>query len=215
MKKLILFIIFTNLSSFAQQMQTPFYNFSEKKGYVIDKDGTKINGNITINFIDTVTENTGGSILSLGGGDFGKSGKIKFIDENGKKQKESFKSKNGTKFCVQVDSLEICFLGLKTSGNEIEKASQMSKLSFDTSMFYQTVFEKDGVYLLQEVKSKNFIIKTPKQEKGMFINNELGFVKEQKIIDYLNCEGLVANSENLYDKSGIIKLLELYATKCK
>ncbi len=192
-------------------------NFVEKKGYIVDKDGVKTEGEITIYFEDPSTDSgfSGGNILTLGGGDFGKSGKIKYIDANGKKQKDSFKSKNGVKFCVETATESVCFLGLKTTGNDVNKALQMTQLSFDGSMFYKIIFEKNNVYLVQDIKSKNFIIKIPSQEKGIFIKTDLGIIKNEKLSEYFKCDSLQLASLNLTSKEELITILELYLEKCK
>lgn len=192
-------------------------NIIDQPGFVIDKDGNKIAGSLNINFVEPKSDDSfsGGNVVSLGGGDYGKTVKLKYVDAKGKKQKDNFKSKDGIKFCTEIGGITTCYLGLKVEGNQLDKAQDMMKLSFDGSLFYKVIFEKDNNYLLQDVINNNLIIKIKSQQKGITTKNDLDLIKTEALTEYFNCKSLLMTSHDLTNKVGLIKLLENYIEICK
>ena len=89
------------------------------------------------------------------------------------------------------------------------------KLSFDGSLFYKVIFEKDNNYLLQDVINNDLIIKIKSQQKGITTKNDLDLIKTEALTEYINCKSLLMTGHDLSNKIGLIKLLENYIEICK
>lgn len=176
-------------------------NIYEVDGYVIDKEGNKKEGKITIEF-ESIAAKLGkekniADITNYGG--------TVTLDTNGKK--ENFKAKEGNiKFCAG----EKCFLSA-------DSTSLITK-----SIFYKIISENNGNYVLAEVNnSEDYYLKLSNQSKAVYLGNKGGFgtrkpEKIKKIFDeYVSCPALDFSKYDTNTKEGLTQVLNDYSSGCK
>lgn len=184
-------------------------NIYEQNGYVINEKGEKRTGPITAEFESIKAESSSGMADITA---YGKTVVLKYTNEKGREKTETFKSKNGTRFCL--DSGE-CYLGLKTIGNTMAAAGSLNSLSFDFSSFYKILYEKDGyLVLVDPLLPADFIIKIPTQEKGLYTNKSSADKLKKNIIEYLKCDSFVFENYDFKTLDGLVKVLEDYKNNC-
>jgi len=185
-------------------------NIYEQNGYVInEKKGEKKSGPITAEFESIKAESSSGMADMTA---YGKTVTLKYTNEKGSEKTENFKSKNGTRFCL--DSGE-CYLGLKTIGNTLAAAGSLNSLSFDFSSFYKILYEDNGyMVLVDPVLSSDFIIKIPTQEKGLYTNKSSDDKLKKNAIEYLKCNSFVFENYDFKALEGLIKVLKDYKNNC-
>lgn len=187
-------------------------NIYEQNGYVINEKGEKKSGPITAEFESIKSEYSSGTsdITS-----YGKTVTLKFTNEKGREKTENFKSKNGTRFCIEKSGQEECYLGLKTIGNTMAAAGSLNSLSFDFSSFYKILYEESGyMVLVDPLVSSDFIIKIPAQEKGLYTNKSSNDKLKKNLSEYLKCDSFVFENYDFKTLEGLIKVLEDYKNKC-
>ncbi len=182
-------------------------------GYVIDKDGTKKEGNITIEF-ESIDAKLG---REKGMGDLTNYGGSVTLNIDGKN--EFFKAKDGVKFCAG----ERCFLGTQgteDSGTGNSSGSQLSILG--ESQFFEIQAENNGSYVLNHVKNPQYYyLKLNNQPKAAYMGDKAGFGKRKpekikKIFDeYVNCPALDFSKYDTKTKEGLINVLSDYQSSCK
>lgn len=187
-------------------------NIYEQNGYVINDKGEKKSGPITAEFQSIKAESSSGM------GDmtaYGKTVTLKFTNEKGREKTENFKSKNGTRFCIEKSGKEECYLGLKTIGNTMAAAGSLNSLSFDFSSFYKILYEESGyLVLVDPLLSSDFIIKIPTQEKGLYTNKSSNDKLKKNVSEYLKCDSFVFENYDFKTLEGLIKVLEDYKNNC-
>jgi len=185
-------------------------NIYEQSGYVIDEKGEKKSGPITAEFEAIKAESSSGMADMTA---YGKTVTLKYTKEKGREKTENFKSKNGTRFCL--DSGE-CYLGLKTIGNTMAAAGSLNSLSFDFSSFYKILYEDNGyLVLVDPLLPSDFILKIPTQEKGLYTNKSSDDKLKKNAIEYLKCDSFVFENYDFKTLEGLIKVLEDYKKACQ
>ncbi|GIQ60836.1 hypothetical protein Flavo103_39720 [Flavobacterium collinsii] len=186
-------------------------NIYDVSGYLIDEKGQKREGTLNALFEDvTINKNSSNGITDIT--TYGKTVTLTYTNEKGKSKNESFKSKNGIRFCLNSGE---CYLGLKTIGNTMATAGSLNSLSFDFSSFYKILYEKDGyMVLVDPVLSSDFIIKIPTQEKGLYTNKSSNDKLKKNVIEYLKCDSFVFENYNFKTLEGLIKVLGDYENNC-
>ncbi|WP_271783975.1 hypothetical protein [Aquimarina algiphila] len=156
------------------------YHFFEKKGYVITKDGEKIEGPITIFFekvahpnntishvINGVSYETGdGTVLS-----------IKVKDESGKLMNKRFKAKENVSFAVFGEN-----------GKEIVfKSITMINNLFKDWRFHEYIETHNEVEIFKSYK-KNLILNRLDKEKAYYVDYKISFNSDDKSKSERNSE---------------------------
>ncbi|WP_336686023.1 hypothetical protein [Chryseobacterium bernardetii] len=175
-------------------------NIYNTPGYVIDKDGTKKEGSITIEF-ESINAKLG---REKGVGDLTNYGGIVTLNVNGKN--EFFKAKDEVKFCAG----ERCFIGV--AGINM----------FGGNVFSEILSEKDGSYVLLDVKNPDdYYLKLANQPKAVYLGERGAFGKRKpekikKVFDeYVSCPALDFSKYDTRTKEGLINVLNDYQSNCK
>lgn len=186
-------------------------NIYNKNGYVLNEKGEKSIGTITAEFEST--KEYSNQITDIGF--YGKTVVLKFADEKGQDKKETFKSKNGIRFCIEKEGKEECYLGLKTNGNGMATAESIGSLSFDSSIFYKILYENEGhLVLVNPIVPSDLIIKIPNQEKGLYTNNSSIEKLKKNLTEYIKCDAIVFDTYDFKTLDGLIKVVEDYKKNC-
>ncbi|GHT03415.1 hypothetical protein AGMMS49525_08440 [Bacteroidia bacterium] len=172
-------------------------NLYEVQGYVIDKNGDKIEGLVSIEFEPMIQ--SGGLMLDLT--NYGGSAKLKISEDKTK----TYNAKDRITV-VAGDRKFVGFPGIE---------------ALDGAKLYEVVAEKAGNMVLYSVNYNVFLLKMANQDKVKLFSEDGVFVKKkpetmQKELDeYVGCPELNNEDYQLETKDGLIKLLEDYADKCK
>ncbi|SEH29667.1 hypothetical protein [Chryseobacterium culicis] len=174
-------------------------NIYNTPGYVIDKTGTKKEGNITIEF-ESLDAKMG---REKGMGDLTNYGGSVTLNVEGKN--EFFKAKDGVKFCAG----ERCFIGV--AGTDMFG-----------SKFTEILSENNGSYVLVNLRTPNYYyLKLADQPKAAYLgeNGDFGTRKPEKMKkifdEYVNCPAMNFSNYDTTTKDGLIKILDDYQTSCK
>lgn len=169
-------------------------------GYVVEKDGTKKEGNITIEF-ESIAAKLG---REKGVADLTNYGGSVTLNINGKD--EFFKARDGVKFCAG----ERCFIGV--AGVNL----------FGGSVFSEILSENNESYVLLDVKTpEDYYLKLAHQPKAVYLGEKGGFGKRKpekikKIFDeYVSCPVLDFSKYDTKTKEGLISVLNDYQSSCK
>ena len=176
-------------------------NIYDADGYVIDKDGKKKDGKITIEFESIDAKLGRDKNIS----DFTNYGGTVTLTVDGKQ--EFYKAKDGNvKFCAG----ERCFLGTETT-------SLITRPNF-----YEIVAEQNGNYVVADGKtSPEYYLKLSNQSKAVYLGDKGGFgtrkpEKIKKIFDeYVNCSALDFANYDTNTKEGLMQIMTDYSAKCK
>lgn len=165
-------------------------------GYVIDKDGTKKNGEITIMFESIA--------VKLGVNDTKAYGDEATLHSSDKT--EFLKAKDGVKFCAG----ERCFLGVAGTS------------SLGGSIFCEILAESNGSYVLKDLRyPEDYYLKLANQPKAVYLGEKGGFGKRKsekikKVFDeYVSCPSLDFSKYDTKTKEGLVQVLADYSVQCK
>ncbi|MBF4516517.1 hypothetical protein IRZ71_09185 [Flavobacterium sp. ANB] len=187
-------------------------NIYEQNGFVINEKSEKKSGPITAEFQSIKSESSSGMADMTA---YGKTVVLKFTNEKGREKTETFKSKNGVRFCIDKGGSEGCYLGLKTIGNTLGAAGSLNSLSFDFSSFYKILYEQNGyMVLVDPLLLSDFILKVPTQEKGLYTNKSSDDKLKKNVAEYLKCDSIVFENYDFKTLEGLIKVLEDYKNNC-
>lgn len=180
-----------------EKAQKESINIFEEEGFVINKEGTKVEGKITSYF--EMIKTPLGSKSSINEDDINKLVKVKFNDDKGKTQYRRYKANTESKFCVKESNK--CYRGIK---------------SFIAYIYVEILEEGSEISLYKSVDSNNFYIKTPENKKPIAIyNNKPKTFK--KVSEYLKCEAI--NDElsrfDFEDSKSMLDLISTYKISCK
>lgn len=165
-------------------------------GYVIDKDGTKKNGEITIMFESIA--------VKLGVNDTKAYGDEATLHSSDKT--EFLKAKDGVKFCAG----ERCFLGVAGTS------------SLGGSIFCEILSENNGSYVLKDLRyPEDYYLKLANQPKAVYLGEKGNFGKRKpekikKAFDeYVSCPALDFYKYDTKTKDGLTQVLADYSSQCK
>lgn len=174
-------------------------NIYNSPGYIVDKNGTKKEGNITIEF-ESIDAKLG---KEKGMGDLTNYGGTVTLNVDGKD--EFFKAKDGVKFCTG----ERCFIGV--AGVKL----------FGENTFAEIISENKENYVLLDVKNPDdYYLKLANQTKAVYLGERGGFGKRKpekikKIFDeYVKCPALDFSKYNTATKEGLVNVLTDYQKSC-
>ncbi len=203
----------------AKQESRNFYN---KKGYLIEENGTKHEGLITVEFqsIDKmVNPNSGISDATT----YATFLVLLEKDKFGKDKKNVYKAKDNISFCLDDEGKEACFMSMSEISNSVSTVNNALSLRFTNKKFYQIFYEKDGNYILVDRAdvSDYYYIKLKNQAKGLYLTDQ-GFMGkkspekiEKSFQDYFICPALKSSDYDYKSLDSLKKLLDDYVGKCK
>ncbi|MBU2948216.1 hypothetical protein [Zobellia uliginosa] len=199
-------------------------NIYNNKGYVIDKDGKKWEGTLTIEFEKFENPNAasqGGNIVNIDGGEtkYGKEVVVRYLNEKGKTRSRKFNSKNQEVVVIyNEDGSETKYEGIKISPDDaLDVIGTSGNLSFNYSGFYEILSEDETAKILRNPKYDELGIKLKKEEKGYFFKGKLQTKRAEKLLKYLSaCSDLPIEIKKLeFSKiSEVEELLKYYKTSC-
>ena len=198
-------------------------NIYEKQGYVIDKNGKKVEGWVTLEFMpkSDALGKTDSSIEELR-----KYGKQVLVQT--KKEEDLIQNKD---FLLNRDSTKTILNqykftyhasdGVRVVVDDIEYLGVAGSLLGKETFFYKIVYEKDENIVLHEHKRNNVILKLANQKKptNLDYGTLLGDKKPEKLKkefdDYVNCSALTYSDYKTNTIDGLIQLVNDYTEKCK
>ncbi|TDM00467.1 MAG: hypothetical protein C4K58_04475 [Flavobacteriaceae bacterium] len=196
-----------------QNAKSQSKNLYDVSGYVIDKNGEKKEGTITVEFESISSKLPGGNGVT----DVTIYGTSVQLKANGKSK--FYQSKDDVRFCAE----DRCFLGASGSENMgiIPIPSSPTGL-LNTSFFFEIVYEKEGNFVLVDPRNpKYYYLKLANQSKAVYLGNQAGFgtkkpEKVKEIFDqYMNCPALDSTKYDTTSQKEMIQLLEDFLSKCK
>lgn len=203
----------------ARKLVSP--NINGQPGYVIDDEGEKWEGNISINFEELINPEKDDSavfknIVEIGGGGskYGKEVQVEYPNKKGKTKNKTIKSSSGAEFHVG----EQIYRGYKANVDGLEVAASAMALNFNYSSYYLVIAENEDIVLYKNPLTLAKGIKTKVQERGFnFItrNPERNF---EKLKEYLgDCTNVPDSLKDIdYNKpESINTLIEYYKSSCK
>lgn len=176
-------------------------NLYKTKGYVINKDGEKINGDITAVFepLDLNPQDGNDVLKSLNVIDkYGKYMSITYLNDRGKTRTKEFKAKDDIEFCVDIDGQMQCYIGMQTKGNMMKKLTNASNLGFNNAYFYKRIYQTDEHQLLMKPDdASTYVIKISDQSKAFMVDDRSNSSLSEALADYLTaCSQLAKDIKN-------------------
>ncbi|MDR0620060.1 MAG: hypothetical protein LBG17_09200 [Bacteroidales bacterium] len=219
-------------------------NIYGDKGYVIDKNGNKIEGFITLEFMPKYVVYDRSKDFDFNPDKYGQSVLVtvgdSLNDPNAKELK--YFASDGVRIVVE----DVQFFGVpgkttilksayKVAEKAVEKAVENAKsfnmsginvvtaalLGLNTPYFYKIMYEKDGNLVLDEHKFETVNVKLKgKKTVKLYYTNTINAKKKQETIKeefdgYVNCPALIYSDYNTETVDGLIKLVDDYVEKCE
>ena len=153
------------------------YIIDEEEGFVIDKKGKKITGEITAKFIlkeknDTSTnDNTQTSTTLLGFGKTNYKFEFNYLNKKGKKKKEKYNVKDEVSFCIKGG--KECYEGFKIKGGS--SLGVVPFMGSDNKKFSKRLYKNEVVGIYDDISDANthFIVRLLKEDEGMKLKGNL------------------------------------------
>jgi len=207
----------------AKKAKSP--NFYGQNGHVIDEEGKKWEGKISLEFEEIKNPSSSddfGNIINLDGGGKTKYGKeviVAYLNKKGKKRFKTFNSKNHEEvFVVNADGTKTKYIGIKTNPDAFSVIKNASGISFNYSGYYKVLNEDtNGIIFVNPLNGK-IGIKTTDSDKGYFFNNTIQTKKVSKLKEYLaKCNDIPENllNSDFSTVSDSEELLKYYTNSCK
>lgn len=170
-------------------------NIYQKPGYLIDEEGVKYTGILSINF-QMLDVNQTGQVLPENTADrFGKTVSITYKNDKNQERTKSFKANSGAYFCIQEQGQETFYYGMAVKGDSMKKLQNMGNLSFDNAYFYQLINKEDSILVLQDpVETDRYVIKIKSESKGQMIDRRDTEELAPVLADYLKACPATATS---------------------
>ncbi|WP_405400065.1 hypothetical protein [Maribacter sp. Asnod2-G09] len=206
----------------ARKLLSP--NIYAKQGFVIDDEGEKFEGKISINFEELINPAKDESVVfknvaEVGGNSkYGKEVYVAYVNEKGKDKAKTFKSSRGTQFYIDEGNSAGKYVGFKTNVDEFEAAIAAVSLNFNYSSYYYVLSESDKIIFYKKPLTDAKGIKTKVQDRGYnFItaNADRNFERLKKYLE--DCSSLPESFKDLDYTSieDINTLIEYYNSSCK
>ncbi|TDX86800.1 hypothetical protein [Epilithonimonas xixisoli] len=195
-------------------------NIYNTDGYVIDKDGKKMTGSLTIYFQKLDIDRTGDVLPTDYADKFGQRLMVKYNNEKKQPRTKTINASSGAKFCIETENGETCYIGLGVKGEAMKKLTNINDLSFNNAYFYTLIYEDKGIQILQDpVEKEKFVVKIDKEDKGLMLDRSSDDTEANRLIDYLKtCKELADDIKkknfNIKDVNDLIQIAKEYAT-CK
>lgn len=194
-------------------------NLYKIKGYVINEDGEKINGDITAIFepLDLNPQDGNDVLKSLNVIDkYGKYMSITYLNDRGKTRTKEFKAKDDIEFCVIIADKKHCYSGMQTKGNAMKKLMNASNLGFNNAYFYKRIYKlNEHQLLIKPDEASTYVIKVSDQSKAFMVDDRNNSNLSSALADYLSaCSQLAKDIENeefdLKNEENLKNILEEY-----
>ncbi len=196
-------------------------NLYDVPGYVIEKNGKKTEGFLTVWFEQLDVNRTGQRLPTEFADRYGQDVMLKTpLPANSMKTK-TYNADSGVQFCVKYDDgTEECYYGMSVKGELMKKLQNYGDLYGNNAYFYRLIKKEKGIMLLQDpVELHKYVVKTDSQTKGQMIDNRSNEKLSEKLAEYLSdckkiSEELKNESLDLRNQENQLYILKEYA-KCK
>lgn len=195
-------------------------NIYKKSGYLVDSEGKRYDGIISINFQMLDVNQTGQVLPEETADKFGKTVSITYKNEKNQERSKTFKANDNVYFCIQDNGKETFYYGMAVKGDSMKKVQNMTNLSFDNAYFYQLISKEAKIMLLQDpVETDCYVLKINEESKGMMVDRRSTEKLAVPVADYLkNCKALAedikANQFDLKLEENLITITKEYQN-CK
>ena len=195
-------------------------NIYDQPGYIIDKDGNRVDGKITLRFesldnkLDPKSKNSGMSDLTQYGTGVG----IKL--DNGKGM--GYKAREGVK--VYVGDRTLVGTASMADGN-LGNSSDSQLSLFGEAQFFDAAYESNGDFVLFHVRNPQYYYLKLGDNKAVYLGSKGGGIlgigtkkpeRIQKIFDdYVKCPALNFSDYDTSTKDGLIQVITDYQQKCE
>ncbi len=187
-------------------------NIYKRKGYIIDEDGKRLEGIISVNFQMLDVNETGKILPEETADKFGKTVVITYFNEKKQERTKTFKASSKVYFCLTDGAAPVFYYGMPVKGDSMKKMQNMTNLSFDNSYFYQLIHKEDKVMLLQDpVETDRYVFKIPAEDKGQMIDKRSTEALIPVVAEYLkSCKAVVADLKaNQFDLKNEANLINI------
>jgi len=194
-------------------------NIYNQKGYVLDEDGEKFQGNIFVRFEKVKNPSDWSGVV--GSNSFGSSLLLKFTDKKGKNKTKAFLAKKNTSFCILNDNgNESCYEGIIIQSNGM--LGQAATVTFEgvgQVQYMKKVYEEGKLSIYQSTPSNKYVLKLENKDKAF--NFAFGsLIKEEKKLnklkEYLGGCNVIEEykEEDYFNIDKIKELINFYNTSC-
>lgn len=183
-------------------------NLKGAKGYVIKEDGSKLEGEL---WIDFVSEDVG-NVVSLQS--YGKRVTVEYKDEKGKSKKDSFKAGDKVKFVAfDKDNRKLEYEGfVQENGNK--SSNFLNKMAIGAT-FHVKIAENGKLALYYNQVDRNYALKLADKEVGFIITNNPEQVILERLREYLGCNTITIEGLQYFKKEGLLEIVNRYGSQCK
>jgi len=177
-------------------------NITKATGYIIDAEGQKLDGKISMRFSPEQQE---GSIISLDGDTTGKRATVTYINEKGKTKNKVFK-------CKQVKEIFVdgrVFESVTPKKSILDTSDNALGLSLNNTFFMERIFNSDTIKLFKDLTSTgNYYFITKGAQKAYKADSDV----------FAGCSSLmqrIKNGEFSNTDEDQIKIATTYSNECK
>lgn len=200
------------LASLAEKIKNT-KNIYKQKGYIIDKDGKKISGSVSIFFesyydprskIEYENEKKGANFI-----------RVHFIDGNGEEAYKSIEQKEAVAYLVNEGKPHTKYMRFKTQRTKTLNSDTSLRNLLNSSKYYEVIYEGDMITVFKNPMNENqygFQKRGDKKSKLLVNNNIRNY---NILVDYLKCKLPSEFKDlNFKDKSDLMKIVEYYTNSC-
>lgn len=196
-------------------------NLYDVPGYLIEKNGKKTEGFLTVWFEQLDVNRTGQRLPTEFADRYGQDVMLKTpLPANSMKTK-TYNADSGVQFCLKNDDgTDECYYGMNVKGELMKKLQNIGNMYGNNAYFYRLIKKEKGIMLLQDpVELHKYVIKTESQAKGQMLDNRSTDKLSEKLAEYLgDCSSLSQEikSENLdlENEDNLLQIISKYSN-CK
>ncbi|MCF6133190.1 hypothetical protein [Flavobacterium wongokense] len=191
-------------------------NIYNKRGYLIDGDGKRYDGVISIYFQMLDLNETGQVLPEDAADNFGKRVSIKYRNEKNQERTKTFKASSNAYFCITENNKETFYYGMAIKGEAMKKIQNIGNFAFDNAFFFQMIHKEDKIMVLHDpVEIEKYIIKIATEAKGQMLDRRSSENLSVQLADYLKaCKGLSEDiKKNEFDlkiEENLVKIAQEY-----
>ncbi len=142
-------------------------NVKDAPGYVLTKDGEKMEGKISLRF--SPEEQTGGNIVDLSGDTTAKRVYVKYVNEKGKNKTKTYKCKDVAEIVVDNKVYE----SVTPKKSILDTSDDALGLSLNNTVFMERIYSSDAIKLYKDLTTTTgFYFGMPNVKKAQKANAE-------------------------------------------
>ncbi|HNP32744.1 MAG TPA: hypothetical protein PKN96_05580 [Flavobacterium sp.] len=195
-------------------------NIYNKKGYLVDGDGKRYDGIISIYFQMLDVNETGQVLPEDAADNFGKRVSITYRNEKNQERTKTFKASSNAYFCITENNKETFYYGMAVKGEAMKKIQNIGNFAFDNAFFFQMIHKEDKIMVLHDpVETEKYVIKITPEAKGQMLDRRSTENLSVQLADYLKaCKSLSddikKNEFDLKIEDNLIRIAQEYQN-CK